>query len=222
MTTATIGSPSRSGAKPAKRGRALLWSGVLGLGLIGAMAFDTHVVRIGTSGGEAVQGFSAEAYGPAEFPKIQAAIGQRAVDAVTLANAIKADADAAAKKYGVQGSVGSEISVKFTGTVGEGKRGIYTVAVPGMPEDVHIRMQTGPAINGMDIRDATGMVSFGKFRNQIDYQNAGTALNNEMKKQVLAGIDMAKLSGKTINVTGVFQLINPSNWLVTPVELKVK
>ena len=43
-----------------------------------------------------------------------AAIAARAVEATILATALKADADAAAKKYGVQGSVGPEISVKFT------------------------------------------------------------------------------------------------------------
>jgi predicted lipoprotein len=30
------------------------------------------------------------------------------------------------------------------------------------------------------------------------------------------------LTGKTISVVGVFQLINPNGWLVTPVKLDVK
>ncbi|MEO2037276.1 MAG: DUF2291 family protein, partial [Martelella sp.] len=81
---------------------------------------------------------------------------------------------------------------------------------------------TGPAINGTDLRDATGTIAFGQFKNQIEYQDAGSALNNEMKKDVLAGIDTANLSGKTISVTGVFKLINPKNWLVTPVEMSIE
>jgi predicted lipoprotein len=43
-----------------------------------------------------------------------------------------------------------------------------------------------------------------------------------MKEQVLAGIDNSALTGKSIEVTGAFTLINPKNWLVTPVELKVQ
>ena len=43
-----------------------------------------------------------------------------------------------------------------------------------------------------------------------------------MKKEVLADIDTASLSGKTVSVTGVFKLINPKNWLVTPVEMSVQ
>ena len=48
------------------------------------------------------------------------------------------------------------VSVKFTGVVGKGKAGIYPVEVAGMPTRLQIRMQTGPAINGTDLRDATG------------------------------------------------------------------
>jgi predicted lipoprotein len=83
-------------------------------------------------------------------------------------------------------------------------------------------MQTGPAINGTDLRDATGEIKFGDFKNQIEYQNAGAAINNAMKQEVLAGIDTASLPGETVTVTGAFTLVNPKNWLVTPVEISVQ
>ena len=91
-----------------------------------------------------------------------------------------------------------------------------------MPPEIKIRVQTGPAINGTDLRDATGEIEFGHFTNQIEYQNAGAAINNEMKKQVLASVDTSTLKDKTISVVGAFTLVNPKNWLVTPVELKVQ
>src|SRR5690606_25837565 len=116
-----------------------------------------------------------------EFPKVQADVEARAVDAPTLAAAIAADKDGAAKQYGVAAGVGPVMAVKFTGVVGEGKSGIYNVAVPDIGEVPRIRVQTGPAINGTDLRDATGKITFGQFKNQIEYQNAGSALNNEMK-----------------------------------------
>jgi predicted lipoprotein len=43
-----------------------------------------------------------------------------------------------------------------------------------------------------------------------------------MKKQVLEGVDVDNLVGKTVSVTGVFKLVNPKNWLVTPVGFEVK
>jgi predicted lipoprotein len=94
--------------------------------------------------------------------------------------------------------------------------------VAGVPSDLLIRVQTGPAINGTDLRDATGTISFGQFSNQIAYQNAGSALNDKLKQQVLSKIGTASLTGKTISVVGAFQLINPKGWLVTPATLSVQ
>jgi predicted lipoprotein len=207
-----------------RRKSGLRWTlaGVAALVLIGAMAFSTKIVVIGSAEDVKADVFSPDAYGASEFPKLQAAIEQKAVAADVFAAALAANKDDAVKKYGVPGTTGPEISVKFTGVVGQGKSGIYTVAVPNMPEGVSIRMQTGPAINGTDIRDATGTVSFGQFVNQIEYQNAGAALNKEMKAQVLSKIDTANLTGKTVAVVGAFQLINPHGWLVTPVKLEVQ
>ena len=188
--------------------------------VIAAMAFDTKVVRIGTAEHVTEDGFSPEAFGAENFPIVQKSVEDRAVDAATLASDIAADKDAAIEKYGVKAGIGAVMPVSFTGVAGEAKGGIYPVAVDGVPDTITIRVQTGPAINGTDLRDATGTIAFGQFK--IEYQDAGSALNNEMKKEVLADIDTANLSGKTITVTGVFKLINPKNWLVTPVEMSVK
>ena len=190
--------------------------------VLAAMILDTKVVTIGSDEDTRKAAFSPEAFGKAEFPNVQAAVEQRAVDAPTLASAIAKDKAAAEKQYGVPANVGTEFSVKFSGVVGEGKSGIYTVKVADVPDTLVVRVQTGPAINGTDLRDATGAITFGQFVNQIEYQNAGSALNNEMKKQVLSAIDNTQLTGKTISVVGVFKLINPKGWLVTPVKLSVQ
>ena len=190
--------------------------------LLAAMALDTTVVRIGAAGNAAPGAFSPAAFGAAEFPKVQAAVTSRAVEAPVLAAAIAKDPAAAAKQYGVAGNGGPEFPVRFTGVVGEGDSGNYDVKVAGLPDGLTIRVQTGPAIMGTDLRDGIGTISFGQFTNQIEYQNAGSALNKEMKKQVLARLDTAGLSGKTVSVVGVFQLTDPKAWLVTPVRMEVQ
>ncbi|MDQ1130047.1 DUF2291 family protein [Microbacterium sp. SORGH_AS_0888] len=124
--------------------------------------------------------------------------------------------------YAVTSSGGPVYSVTFTGVVGTGNAGIYDVAVEGVPSTLRIRVQTGPAINGTDLRDATGDIAFGQFKNQIDYQNAAAALNDQVKSTVLASVDTAALTGKTVTVTGAFTLVNPTAWLVTPVSLEVR
>ena len=112
--------------------------------------------------------------------------------------------------------------MKFSGVVGKGDAGIYPVKVPGLPKGLLVRVQTGPAINGTDLRDAPGTIMFGQFTNQIDYQNAAAALNNELKTQVLAKVGTSNLTGKKVSVVGAFQLINPQAWLVTPAKLTVQ
>jgi predicted lipoprotein len=207
----------------ARHGARAVSEGVLLVILLVAMAMSTKVVKIGSGADSQSKEFEPAAYGSMQFPKTQAAIEKRAVDAATLAAAIARDQDAAGKQYGVAGGgVGPEMSVKFTGVAGKEDAGVYEVKVPGLPDSLVIRVQTGPAINGTDLRDATGDISFGQFTNQIDYQNAGYAINSEMKKAVLSKVDTTRLTGKTISVVGVFQLINPNGWLVTPAKLEVK
>lgn len=204
-----------------RRARALVLAAAA-VAVLVAMALDTEVVGIGSSEDARTAAFSPETYGKTEFPNVQADVEARAVDASVLAKALAEDKAAASKQYGVAAGVGPVLPVKFTGTVGEGKSGIYKIAVEGLPEGLSVRVQTGPAINGTDLRDATGKILFGQFKNQIEYQNAGAALNNAMKEAVLGPVDTAALTGRTVEVTGVFKLINPKNWLVTPVRLAVK
>ncbi|MGV8851533.1 MAG: DUF2291 family protein [Rhodoglobus sp.] len=218
-TPATAATPARSPlSKATKR---YIGIGAIVVVLI-AMVLGTRIVSADDPLAQGTQKFDAEIYGGETFPGVQSAIADQATDAETLAAAIAEDPAAAAEEYAVQSSGGAVYSVTFTGVVGEGKSGIYAVAVDGIPSDLLIRIQTGPAINGTELRDATGEIEFGQFVNQIDYQNAAAALNEELKAQVLADVDTTNLTGTTVEITGAFTLINPSSWLVTPVEMKIQ
>ena len=208
---------------PSVPSKGFRWVGVAAaIALIAAMAIDTTVVRIGSEHDVREKKFSPETFGAEQFPIIKQSIETRAVDAVEIATAIVADKKAAGEKYGVKTTTGPVIPVTLTGVVGERKSNYNIVAVEGLPPEITVRVQTGPALNGTDLRDATGQIEFGHFTNQIEYQDAGSAINNEVKKQVLAGVDPTQLSGKTITVVGVFKLVNPKNWIVTPVRFAVK
>ena len=190
--------------------------------LVVAMAISTTVVPIGSKLDQKPGAFSPLAYGQSEFPKVQTYILAHAVDATTLAAALAKDQAAATKQYGVTSGTGTEFCVKFSGVAGKSDLGDYDVAVPGMPSGVAVTVQTGPAIIGTDLRDASGAITFSQFRNQIDYQNAAGGLSNEMKRVVLSRIDTSKLTGKTISVVGAFALSDPTSWQVTPVKLSVR
>lgn len=202
--------------------RGLIASGAVALALMGAMALDTAVVQIGSAADTRQQAFSPDAFGATEFPRIQSLIAEKAVDAQVLAPEVLADKAAAGAKYGTPSSTGTLMMVRLTATAGAAKAGIYDLTVPGLPPEIRVRLQTGPAINGTDLRDAPGDIAFGAFKNQIEYQDAGAGLNRAMKATVLDGIDTANLSGKTLEVTGAFRLVNPKNWLITPSNVSVK
>lgn len=212
--------PAPKAPAPSRRG--VLIASVVGLAVLGALALDTAIVPIGSEGDVRQQAFAPDVYGEKEFPRVQAAVIEKAVDALTLGPAVMADKAAAAKQYGTPSTTGAIMMVKLTGVAGEAKSGVYALAVDGMPADIKVRVQTGPAINGTDLRDAPGDIEFGQFKNQIEFQDAGSGLNRAMKKAVLDGIDTANLTGKTLEITGAFRLVNPKNWMITPVQVTVK
>jgi predicted lipoprotein len=214
--------PAQAVRKPASGNLKLIVSAVFAVAVVGAIALDTKVVAIGSESDVRKQAFSPETYGAEQFPKIQADIEKRAVAASDLAAAIVADKKAAGEKYGIATSTGPVIPVTLTGTFATRKSSINEMKIDGLPPETVVRVQTGPAVNGTDLRDATGTIEFGQFTNQIQYQDAGSAINNEMKKVVLGNLDVETLDGKSATVTGVFKLINPKNWLVTPVKVEVK
>lgn len=192
------------------------------LALAAAIAADTTVIHIGSEADVRQQAFSPDAFGETEFPRIRDFVLEKAVDGLTIAPEVLADKKAAGQKYGTVSSTGAIVMVRVTGTLGEAKAGVYDLLVPGVPEPLKLRVQTGPAINGTDLRDAPGDIAFGAFKNQIEYQDAGSGINRAMKKAVLDGIDTSALSGKTVEVVGAFRLGNAKNWLITPVALEVK
>ncbi|ROU03469.1 DUF2291 domain-containing protein [Histidinibacterium lentulum] len=207
---------------PARRGlpRRLIVA-ALAAALVAAMALDTTVVRVGSEEDLREQAFDADSFGQAEFPRIRDLVIEKAPDAVTLATELAADRNAAIAAYGTSGGTFPVLTVAFTGTALEGASGIFGVDVDGMPEGTAIRVQTGPAINGTDLRDVPGDIQFGMFTNQIEYQDVGSAINRAMSAEVLSDLDRDALTGKTVTVVGAFTLINPANWLVTPVRFEV-
>ena len=135
---------------------------------------------------------------------------------------LQQDADAAGKQYGHRdGSSPYTFPVKVSGTAGEVTSGLLPLTIEGLPKDVRIAIQVGPAINGTALRDATGLVKFNDFVNQVEYANAGTALNDLVKQRVLADLDPATLAGRTVTVVGATAPLNPTTVTVTPISVEV-
>ena len=62
-----------------------------------------------------------------------------------------------------------------------GGRGRAAADRRGRRGDHEVVLQIGPAINGTALRDASGLITFDDFLNQLEYQNVATELNNRVK-----------------------------------------
>jgi predicted lipoprotein len=211
---------AKKGRKQSNMGRIVASAAVLIV--LAAMALDTKVVRIGSADDVRSAVFSAADYGKSEFPKVQADVEARAADAVTVATAIAKDRATAEKEYGVPAGVGPVISVKFTGVVGEAKSGIYKVAVEGVPDTLMIRVQTGPAINGTELARRHRQDHIWPVHQPDRISGRGFGAEQRDEEGSPGKGRHQPLTGKTISVVGAFKLVNPKNWLVTPVRLDVK
>lgn len=199
-----------------------LITGAAVLLLLVAMAIDTTIIVIGSDQDLRQQAFSPDSYGLEAFPRIRKFVTDKAVDASDLAAQLSADKKAATHKHATMAGAFPVFPVRFTGIVGTGKSGIFDIVVDGMPDGAKIRVQSGPAINGTELRDIPGDIAFGSFTNQIEYQNVGAGINKAMSKAILSDLDRDALTGKTVTIIGAFKMINPKNWLVTPVAFSVQ
>ena len=190
--------------------------------VVGAIAIDTTIIRIGSEDDVRQQVFSPDIFGANEFVRIRNLVNASAVEATTLSEALNVDKASAVREYGTMAGAFPIFPVKFTGTISEGTSGVFEVIVEGLPKGVKVRVQSGPAINGTELRDIPGDIEFGAFTNQIEYQDAGAAINRAMSAEILNDLDRDGFSGRTVVIVGVFKLINPKNWLVTPVEFDVR
>jgi predicted lipoprotein len=187
-----------------------------------AMALDTTYKDPDqplTSGGRPA--FDPQQYGEKTFPKAVSALEENAQPLPKLAAALAKDADAAGEQYGKRaGNSPYAFAVTAEGVAGNAKDGTLPIKVKGVPKDTTVSVQVGPALPGTAIRDAVGFIEFGQFLNQVEYADAATALNNQVKAKVLKDLDAASLEGKKVKVLGAFAYLAPTVVTITPVKLE--
>ncbi|MGW8482110.1 DUF2291 family protein [Microbacterium sp. NPDC055903] len=147
-------------------------------------------------------------------------IEDEAIDLSTLLADLAGGADES--EFGHAPGEGSSYSfpVTFTATAGAQNGSILPVTVEGVPSDVTVQLQVGPAVNGTALRDVTGTVSFNDFTNQLEFQEVATEFNNRVRDGILA--DAGQIAeGQTLTVTGAFTRVNPALVSVVPVVLEV-
>jgi predicted lipoprotein len=204
----------------ARPSRARLVGGAIVVVVLVALALDTTTRSDSAPRVTGRVQFDPVAYGAKTYPKVTADIDKRAVALSELVPALKKDADAAGKQYGKrQGSSPYNFAVTGEGVAGKPESGLLPVKVKGL-KDTTVNVQIGPAINGSALRDAVGFITFNQFVNQVDYADAATALNTQVKAKVLKGLDPSSMEGKKVSFTGAFTLLTPELVTVVPIRLE--
>jgi predicted lipoprotein len=176
------------------------------------------------TGSETGQSAASKFVDPIWTSEVLPTFEEKAQDIAKVLPEIRADPDAAGQKYGRREATNPyNYMVRGTGKVteihNESRAGTATVEIPGLNEKV--AFQIGPVVRGTALRDATGVVSFNQFSNQLDYADVSKELNGRALKAAFANVDPASLAGKTVTFFGAFtfdpHLKTPV--LITPVRI---
>ncbi|MCX5497803.1 DUF2291 domain-containing protein [Kaistia dalseonensis] len=150
----------------------------------------------------------------------------RAVDLATLLPALDESFDTAGQKYGLKAAgEGSPTAfvVKGEGRVTKvdtaSRAGTATLSIATPKGNREATLQTGPIVKGNAIRDNLPDASFGKFTNQIEYAQAGRALNEAALATAKPGFG-ALVEGANVTFTGAITLNKPDDaLLVMPIAV---
>jgi predicted lipoprotein len=176
------------------------------------------------SGSQPAQTAAARFVDPIWTAKVLPTIQEKAQDIAKILPEIRADPNGAGQKYGRREATNPyNYMVKGTGKVvelhTESQAGTAVVEIPGLGEKV--ALQIGPVIRGTALRDATGIVSFNQFTNQLDYADVSKEMNHRALQTALGNVDPASLAGKTVTFFGAFTFDphSKSPVLITPVKI---
>jgi len=138
------------------------------------------------------------------------AVRDAAVEARTLLDAMAASPAQAESRYGRRAAGGAcYFIVKGRGAVtavdARSRVGLALVDVPPFDRRPDVSIQIGPVLRGTSLRDATGIVRFTDFVNQLHFADAGNEINQRVLETVLAPIDTSRLSGRTVSFVGTLE-----------------
>ncbi len=100
---------------------------------------------------------------------------------------------------------------------------LVDIAPPDGKPDLSI--QIGPVLRGTSLRDATGVIRFGDFLNQLQFADASREINARVLNAVLSPIEQSILKGRGISFTGALPALEksePALAELVPVQLTVE
>lgn len=205
---------------------------LLSLGLMSCVPWTVRPIGVEK---EAPAGASAMA-NPAAYvdsiwaAKLMPAILNSAVDAPVLLKALAASPEDARARYGRREANGpAYFIVKGEGVVIDvdtrSRNGLALVDIAPYDQRPDVSIQIGPVVRGTSLRDATGIVRFSDFVNQLQFADVGNELNDRVLKTVLVPVDKSKVKGRVVSFAGTLAAelkTEPALRELLPVKLTVE
>lgn len=195
---------------------------VLVVALLAAMIWDTTFLDPEAATAAGTADFSPEEFAAAMFPQLTDLYVETAVDVAAVGAARREHPDASGERFGVD--LGSErfgFSLEAQGEAVEVDADFITIAVEEDPALV-VRVPLTTAINGSPIRDASGTIAFGDFRDQTEYQEIANQFRQIMLADVIEPLDLGAIEGQQVRVVGAWlQGGPPDTFLIQPVLIEV-
>lgn len=142
--------------------------------------------------------------------RLSAAVSKSAVNVRDLLTAIQDSPENAIRRYGHRNTNGpAYYVVQGEGTVvsldTRSRVGLALVDMNPFDSKPDISIQIGPVLRGTSLRDATDVIPFSHFVNQLQYADVSRELNDRVLSSVLKPIDRTRLRGKVVAFVGTLQ-----------------
>ena len=137
--------------------------------------------------------------------KLLPRVMESAVDARVLLDALGPSADEATKRYGRREGGGPwYFTVKGSGRVvnvdTRSRTGLMLVDVAPFDGRAEVSIQIGPVLRGTSLRDATGIVQFTDFVNQLQFADVANELNARVMQALPVGVTDGR--GRAVTFAG--------------------
>jgi predicted lipoprotein len=136
-------------------------------------------------------------------PKLVPALLAAAADVRIVLDALQSSAPEAHRRFGrADGSGSWYVVVRGSGRVlsvdRQSSNGVALIDIAPYDGRADLSLQLGPAVRGTALRDATNLVPFSRFSNQLQFADVANALNERSDREVVRPIAPKLVPGTVV------------------------
>ncbi len=143
--------------------------------------------------------------------KLLPAVQEDSIDLAVVLDAIGENLEKSAEFAKISVSGAYNYRVRGTGTVESvdvsSKNGVATIQLDHYDGNIQVFLNIGPKISGESIRDGSGFIEFGDFKDQTEYGQVSKEINKRVGDTVFNQFNWPEMVGKKISFGGMFTIL---------------